>query len=223
MQAQKTPAQVKETLEKAYADQQLTVKEVKPAPIKGWFEVVLPDNQIVYVDGEANYMLAGSLYDLKAKKDLTAEREKELNIIDFATLPLDDAIKEVRGNGQNKVVVFSDPDCPFCHRLEQEFAKMTDVTIYTFLMPIDSLHPNARAKSVQIWCQPDRTAAWVGWMRNKQTPPKVAECANPVNKSTQLGDRLGFTGTPTVVFPNGQVQMGYAPYDVLQQAITQNQ
>ncbi len=219
----KTPDEIKATLEKTYAEQKLTIRSVQPAPVKGWFEVVLPDNQIVYVDGDVKYMMAGSLIDLGAKKDLTAERTKALNVIDFSSLPLENAITEVRGSGKYKVAVFSDPDCPFCHRLEKEFAKMTDVTIYTLLMPIDALHPAARAKSEQIWCQKDRTAAWTAWMREGKAPAKVAACPNPVEKTIALGEELGFTGTPTVVFPNGQVQMGYAPQDVLQQAIEQNQ
>ena len=147
----------------------------------------------------------------------------DLNRIDFAALPLDKAIKEVRGNGKRQVAVFSDPDCPYCKRLEVEFAQMTDITIYNFMMPIPSLHPRAQNKAEQIWCQPDRTAAWTAWMREGKNPPPVAACANPVAETMALGQQHGFNGTPTMVMPNGKVISGYLRQPELTQALDENQ
>ena len=210
-------------LEKAYEKQQLKVISVQGTPIKGIYEVLVSGNQIVYVDSDANYMLVGDLIDVNTRKSLTEEKNAELNKVDFSQLPLDKAIKEVRGNGKLKVAVFSDADCPFCKRLEAEFAQMTDITIYSFMMPIASLHPNAHARTVQLWCQPDRTAAWTNWMRKGQMPPQVAECNNPIAETTELGEKLGFSGTPTLVFPNGKVQSGYAPKAQLETILKANQ
>ena len=111
------------------------------------------------------------------RQSMTEERAADLNKIDFASLPLDKAIKEVRGNGKLKVAVFSDPDCPYCKRLEHEFEKMTDITIYTFMMPIPSLHPDAARKAELLWCQPNPTQAWIDWMRkgNSQTAKQTAK------------------------------------------------
>ncbi|MGN6983186.1 DsbC family protein, partial [Neisseria sp. P0009.S007] len=100
------------------------------------------------------YMLVGDLINVNTRQSMTEERAADLNKIDFASLPLDKAIKEVRGNGKLKVAVFSDPDCPYCKRLEHEFEKMTDITIYTFMMPIPSLHPDAARTAELLWCQP---------------------------------------------------------------------
>ncbi|MDO4998569.1 MAG: DsbC family protein, partial [Neisseria sp.] len=154
-----------EKLEKAYAEQDLKVQSVQATPIAGLYEVVVSGNQVVYTDAKADFMLVGDLINVNTKESLTEERNEELRKIDYASLPLDKAIKEVRGNGKLHVAVFSDPDCPFCRRLEQEFAKMTDITIHTFMMPIPSLHPDAARKAEQIWCQPNPTQAWINWMR----------------------------------------------------------
>ena len=129
----------------------------------------------------------------------------------------------MRGNGKLQVAVFSDPDCPFCRRLEKEFEQMTDITIYNFMMPLASLHPDGARKAQQIWCQPDRTAAWTTWMRKGNMPPQTAACDNPVAETTSLGEQLGFNGTPTMVFPNGKIVPGYMPKDDLQQALEANQ
>jgi len=143
--------------------------------------------------------------------------------IDFASLPLDKAIKEVRGNGKLKVAVFSDPDCPYCKRLEHEFEKMTDITIYNFMMPIPSLHPDAARKAEILWCQPNPTQAWTDWMRKGQFPSGKANCENPVAETTSLGEQFGFNGTPTLVFPNGRSQSGYSPMPHLKKIIEDNQ
>lgn len=210
-------------LQQIYGEQKLTVQSIHTTPIKDLFEVVVSGNQIIYTDAKADYMLVGDLIDVKSRKSLTEERSSELSKVDYASLPFDMAIKEVRGNGKLQVAVFSDPDCPFCKRLEKEFEQMTDITIYSFMMPIASLHPAAHDKSVQIWCQKDRTAAWTDWMRKGIQPPSVAECDNPVAETTSLGEQLGFTGTPAIVFPNGKTQAGYSPKAQLEEALKANQ
>ncbi|STZ76877.1 DsbC family protein [Bergeriella denitrificans] len=214
---------LKAKLEKTYADQGLKVISVAETPVGGLYEVVVSGKQIVYTDAKGDYMLVGDLIDVNTQKSLTDERAADLNKIDFSSLPLDKAIKEVRGNGKLQIAVFSDPDCPFCRRLEAEFAKMTDVTIYTFLMPIASLHPDAARKAEIIWCQPDRTKAWTDWMRSGKMPAGAGGCDNPVAETTSLGEQLGFNGTPTLVFPNGRTQSGYSPMPMLKEIIEQNQ
>ena len=131
---------------------------VNPTPWPGVFEVVMGAN-IAYVDASGQYFLFGHLYDMKAQRDLTAEHKDTLARIDFNALPLSDAMKEVRGNGSRVLAIFSDPDCPYCRKLESDIRSLTDVTIYTFLMPLASLHTAAHAKAVSVWCAKDRIAA----------------------------------------------------------------
>ncbi len=210
-------------LESRYADRKLKVEEITTTPVAGWYEVVVNGKNVVYVDTSAEFMLVGDLISTKDGKSLTEERKAVLNKIDYDKLSFDKAIKEVRGNGKLQVAVFSDPDCPFCKRLEHEFGKMTDITIYNFMMPIPQLHPDAARKAVQIMCQPDATKAWTEWMREGKMPARVADCKNPVNETTALGESFGFNGTPTIVFPNGQVQSGFAPLPQLEEIIKANQ
>ena len=214
---------LKARLEKIYESQGLKVISVSETPIQGIYEVVVSGKQIIYTDAKGDYMFVGDLIDVNTRKSLTDERAADLNKIDFASLPLDKAIKEVRGNGKLKVAVFSDPDCPYCKRLEHEFEKMTDITIYTFMMPIPSLHPDAARKAEILWCQPNPTQAWTDWMRKGKFPSGKTNCDNPVAETTSLGEQFGFNGTPTVVFPNGRSQSGYSPMPHLKEIIEKNQ
>lgn len=211
------------TLEANYADQNLKIQSINATPVAGLYEIVVNGKQLAYTDATGKYMLVGDLIETTEGRSLTEERKAELNAIDFNALPLDLAIKEVRGNGALKVAVFSDADCPFCKRLEHEFAKMDNVTIYNFMMPIASLHPNAAKRTVQILCQPNPTTAWTEWMRDGKMPPQVAECKTTLEQTIALGEQFGFNGTPTLVFPNGRTQSGYAPMPQLEELIKANQ
>lgn len=182
--------------------------EIRPTPWPGVFEVAMGAN-LAYVDASGQYFLFGHLYDMKAQRDLTAERKDTLARIDFNALPLADAIKEVRGRGSRALAIFSDPDCPHCRRLEAELKGLSDVTIHTFLMPIASLHPQARAKAIAVWCAKDRLGAWQALMTRDQVPPS-ADCAHPVDRNVALAERLGVTGTPTLVAADGRVLPGAA-------------
>jgi thiol:disulfide interchange protein DsbC len=185
---------------------------VHTTPWPGVFEVVMGRN-LAYVDATGQFFLFGHLYDMKAQRDLTAERQDGLARIDFAHLPLNDAIREVRGTGERILAVFSDPDCPYCRRLEAEIKGMTDVTLYTFLMPIASLHPNARESAIAVWCAPDRVAAWhalMGRDEARSATSSARDCPHPIDRNVALGERLGIAGTPTLVAADGRVLPGAA-------------
>jgi thiol:disulfide interchange protein DsbC len=182
--------------------------EVSATPWPGVFEVLMGAN-LAYVDATGQFFLFGHLYDMQAQRDLTAQRKDAIVRIDFAALPLQDALKEVRGSGARTLVVFSDPDCPHCRRLEAEIAKLNDVTLYTFLLPIASLHPEARGKAIAVWCAGNRTVAWQALMREGKAPP-ARDCPHPVDRTVALAERLGINGTPTLVAADGRMLAGAA-------------
>ncbi len=200
------PTSIAERLQALYPATRFGAINTTPWP--GVFEVVMGAN-LAYVDESGQYFLFGHLYDMQSQRDLTVERKDTLARVDFAALPLADAVKEIRGTGARTLAIFSDPDCPYCRRLEAEIKNLSDVTLYTFLMPIASLHPEARNKAIAVWCAPDRVEAWHALMwRDDKIPTK--ECAHPVDRNVALGERLGINGTPTLVAADGRVLPGAA-------------
>ena len=212
-----------ERMRKAFNDSEITIQKINYTPIQGLYEAVVAGNKIVYTDENGQYMLVGNMLDIDNKVSLTEKRMNELSKIDFSQLPLDKAIKVTRGDGKRVLAVFSDPDCPYCKRMEGELAKLENVTIYTFLMPIPSLHPDAQKKAVQIWCQPKPAEAWNNWMRKGKMPPAVKECTNPIADIMELGNKLGIDGTPTLAFPNGKTIPGGMPKEALEAELDKNQ
>lgn len=172
----------------------------------GWYEVYA-SGRLFYTDEDVNYFFLGNIVEAKTMSNITAQRLQKLSAIKFESLPLDFAIKTVRGNGKRKVAVFSDPDCPYCKRLEKDLANVTDVTIYTFLYPIPSLHPDAARKSKAIWCAPNRQKAWDDYMlRGVLAADK--SCDSPIDEIQAVGQKYKMNGTPTLVFADGRVVPG---------------
>ncbi len=211
-------ASLKKAIEAAYP--KMTVDNVVKTPYAGLYEVYM-GGQIVYTDEKFSFLIAeGHLVDSKTKKDITGDRLADLSKIDFSALPLDQAIKVVKGNGSRKMAVFSDPDCPFCKRLEQnELVNITDVTIYTFLMPLEQLHPDAANKAKAIWCAADRSKAWQDWALNNQLPKKTSNCDTPLEKIASLARKLGVTSTPTIFFADGKRMLGAYPSAEIERAL----
>jgi thiol:disulfide interchange protein DsbC len=198
-------------LKKAYPG--TTFKGVRSTPVQGIYEVQMGET-IAYVDGTGKYFFFGKLYDMPNQVDLTELRQVEVSKLDISSLPLKDAIKTVKGNGSRTLVVFSDPDCPFCKQLELSIKGMTDVTIYTFLMPLTSIHPDARRKAINAWCAKDQVAAWENLMvKNKAVPD--AACDHPVDRNIALGSKLNISGTPTMYSGDGRKRSGAAEAAVI--------
>ena len=206
-------ARVKKTLEEKFPG--VEVRGVVKTAYFGLYEVLL-DDRIIYTDTKGKYLLVGAVYDSDSKTNLTEERQRELNRVKIADLPLDKAIVKVKGNGERKLVVFSDPDCPFCAQLEKTLKAVDNTTIYTFLFPIDQLHPDAGRKARLIWCAPDRVKAWDAHYESATLPDNAGDCENPVAMTQALGARLKINATPTLIFADGSMVPGALPADRLE-------
>ena len=177
----------------------------------GLWEIVI-GTEVFYVDQEVNYAFVGRVLDAKTRDDLTAKKRDELLRVDFASLPLDQAVKIVRGDGSRKLVTFEDPNCGYCKKLYRDLAGLKNVTIYTFLYPI--LSQDSFEKSKAVWCAKDRAKAWDDLMVNgKAAPPAAADCKHPLQQNMELGRKLEVTGTPTIVFADGRRMPGAVPLD----------
>jgi thiol:disulfide interchange protein DsbC len=215
--ADQTTDQLKATLEARLPD--VEIKSIAKAPIPGLYEVNL-GTQILYSDAGGNYVLVGELLDTKTRTNLTEARLSELNKIDFASLPLGDAIKVVKGNGSRRMAVFSDPNCPYCKRLETSLQSIDNVTVYTFLYPVLSDDSTAKAKS--IWCSADRAKTWEAWMLEHRMPTAAGTCdTSAIDKNLALGHGMNVTGTPTIILADGRRLPGAVPAQTLDKALDQ--
>jgi thiol:disulfide interchange protein DsbC len=161
------------------------IDEVRQTPMAGVWEIRI-GTDIMYSDAKGTYLLQGAMIDTATRKDLTQERIEKLTAIDFASLPLKDAIVWKNGNGKRKIAVFGDPNCGYCKRLEKDLVNVKDVTVYNFVIPI--LGGDSPDKARAIWCAKDNTVAWRNWMVDGVAPPRVmGQCdASAIERNSRM-------------------------------------
>jgi thiol:disulfide interchange protein DsbC len=194
------------------------IDEVSKMPMPGLWEVRV-GTDVYYTDDAGNHFIEGQIIDTRSKVNLTEVRLNKLTAIDFASLPLKDAVVVKQGTGARKLAVFGDPNCGYCKRLEKDLLAVKDVTIYTFLMPI--LGPDSTAKSRDIWCAKDNGKVWRDWMVDGQAIPKtMAKCdASALERNLALGQKHKVNGTPAIVFEDGSRAPGALPAQQIESRI----
>src|ERR1051326_570342 len=161
-------AAVKKALETKFPG--ATISNVTKSPYFGLYEAQF-DDRVVYTDATVNYVVVGAIYDANSKKNLTEARQRELNRVAWESLPLALAFKRVEG----------------------DVKKLDNVTIYTFLFPIDQLHPDAGRKSALIWCSADRAKSWDEFFASGKLPDNKGDCPTPIKDTARLGEKLHVT------------------------------
>ena len=185
----------------------LKIENIQTTEMKGIYSGLM-DNQVVYIGEDAQHILIGSMFRLSDQKNITKDLVLKQNSIDWKKLPLQDAVKTVRGTGKRQLAVFSDPNCPYCKQLETELSQLNDVTIYTFIYPIKT---QSMAVAKQVFCEKDPALAWSNLLSKGIQPTGNKACANPIERNLALGQSLNLRGTPAIIFSNGFKVMGSYP------------
>ena len=192
----------------------LKPSKVSPTPF-GWYEIIV-DAEVYYVDPQANYVFNGSVIDTRTRQNLTQARKDDLMKVDYAKLPLDQAVRIRVGKGTRQFVSFEDPNCGPCRKLHRDLKGLTDYTLYVFLYPI--LAADSRDKARNVWCTSDRSAAWLALMLDGKAPPAApADCKHPHEANLELGRTLGISGTPTLIFQDGSRMPGASSVEAIEQ------
>lgn len=209
-------ADVKKTVESSL---RIKVDSVTKAGYLGLYEVYA-DGNIFYTDEKVTaFVFGGQLVETKGKRNVTEERMRKLTAIKFSELPLERAIKQVKGDGKRVLATFEDPNCGYCKRLAKDLQKLDNVTIYTFLYPI--LSEDSVKKSRQIWCASDRAKVWNDWMIDGKVPSGKEDCdVSAVNNNRDYGAKLNISGTPTIFFADGTRVPGAMPLQQIDQKLS---
>ena len=191
---------------------EVMVDAVHETPAEGIYEVV-SGQQVFHVDASGRYaLIEGRMIDMRERRDLTVERLARLQRMDFDALPLDLAIRIVRGDGSRKLAVFEDPSCPVCRGQQDVLAGLDDVTLYVFTYPV--IAPASIPAAVATWCAPEasRAGQWAAFMRGAPLPPGIGpECrdaGDAVGRIVEFGQARAITNTPTVILADGTRLVG---------------
>jgi len=194
-------------------DPNVKILNIKLTPLKSLWEVDIESGNkkaVVYLDITKKYLITGQILDIKGKRNLTQESGEVLNKIDASKIPLGDAIVMGDKNAKKRVIVFTDPDCPFCAKLHSELKKIVaerkDVVFFVKMFPLP-MHKEAPEKAKAIVCEKSLTLLDAAFEKKPISKPKCKTSA--VDDNIALGKKLGITGTPSLVMPDGRVISGF--------------
>lgn len=199
----------------------LKVDTINQSEVPGVYEVT-SGHKVFYVDSTGQYAFLGNLVDLVTKRSVTQKRVDSLSVVNWGQLPLSLAIRHVIGNGERKIAVFTDPECPFCKELEQNtIPKLKNVTVYYFLFPL-AMHSNAKLNSQKILCSENPEATFLAWMIKDKALLGKGDCKKgkqTIDLIKQAGAKAGVEATPFIVLPDGTRINGLVPADYLNKKI----
>lgn len=199
---------IRSALEKAIPDTK--PDKIVSTPINGVFEVKY-GTEIYYTSSDGRFLIKGEVIDLNQKKNLT-ETSRAIarqSLIDSVSRA--DMIVFSPKQSKYHITVFTDVDCGYCRKLHQEVGELNSygIEVRYLLFPRTGLDSPSYVKAQSVWCASDRHAALTDAKLGKTLPEK--KCQNPIAKNIELADRIGLTGTPTLVLENGEVISGYIP------------
>jgi thiol:disulfide interchange protein DsbC len=182
--------------------------------IPGFYEVHI-GGQLLYADPSGRYILEGQVIDTTTRTNVTAHHLDDAHRLPAGDLPARGAMLTYRsGNGSRRILVFADPDCGYCKRLEPELARLADASVYLVMIPVlgEASKTHARA----IACATDPAAAWRDWLTQGRLPPLPADagaCRSgdaAIARNLDLAKQLGVPSTPTMYFEDGTRMRGAA-------------
>jgi len=189
------------------------VKDVRISPIKAMWEVEFEADAkkgLVYIDFSKKYALSGSILDIKGKKNLTQDRYADINRVDVSKIPLKDALLLGNKDAKHKIIVFTDPDCPFCAKLHLELKKVVaerkDIAFQIKLFPLP-MHKEAFEKARAIVCE--KSLPMLESAFEKKPIPQAKCKTKVIDENIALANKFGINGTPALILPNGKVFSGY--------------
>lgn len=185
--------------------------QIRRTPFANVYEVNFGP-ELFYTDDKVSFVFDGQLIDAQTQKNLTQQRIEQLTAVKFADLPLELAVKTVKGDGSRKIAIFEDPNCGYCRQFTQILQGVNNITVYSFLYPV--LSPESVRLAKTIWCADDRAKAWNDWMLSSKQPAEK-RCADPTDKVLALGEKLRVRGTPTIIFTDGTRVPGAMPAPAL--------
>ncbi|MBI5561352.1 MAG: DsbC family protein [Deltaproteobacteria bacterium] len=194
------------------------ISDVREAPVKGVWEVELTQGDktiIVYVDYSKKYLVEAKFTELG--KLAEAAEPPKAKVVDLKKIPLDKAVVLGNAKAEKRVIIFDDPDCPYCRQLDKEVKKILetrkDIAFYVKMLPLP-IHPNAYAKSKAIVCNKSAADLLADAMADRELPKSTCD-TKELDNNIKLAEELGIHGTPGIILPDGRLIPGYVQAETL--------
>lgn len=200
------------------------IVSVRESIVYGLYEVIIDHKgqyEMFYLDISKIYLIPGPVIELHSGINKSVEKLTEFERkrrVDLARIPLGDALILGDKKAATKVIVFTDPDCPFCAKLHAELKKVvdkrTEIAFYIKLFPLQ-INSDAYWKSKTILCDSSLKLLEENFAKRPIPKPEPDCQAKEVDENIKLAKELGIRGTPTLIMPDGSIHPGFLEADPL--------
>ena len=192
--------------------------EISETPLKGIYEVMHDKSNVFYTDANGDFVLQGSLIDVKQLKNLTDEKLKQIRKATLAEVPADRFIEFGNPEASHEVVVFTDVNCGYCRKLHDQRTRYSkyDIKVRYLLTPV--LGPDSSDKATSVWCADDRQTALTDAKMGKDIP--TVRCDARLDENLEIMRDFNVRGTPAILLEDGTLLRGYVEPEKLLEEIT---
>jgi thiol:disulfide interchange protein DsbC len=196
---------------------QLQILDIKATPLPNMFEVELNTGEILYTDISGDFLFAGDMYQTSTEGllNLSATKRQSRTIEKVQAVPDDQKLIFTPDEVKASITVFTDVDCTYCRALHRDLEELLALGIEVRYMayPRGGEQAGSYDKMISVWCSDDRHKSLTQAKNGQNIPSK--DCNSPVLEHYALGNELGITGTPALIFPDGRLVPGYVEPDRL--------
>ena len=196
---------------------QLKIVSLKPTPLATIYEVELNTGEVLYSDISGDYLFAGDMYRAgdAGLVNISTRARQERSLTKIAAIPVDEMIIFTPDVVKASITVFTDVDCTYCRKLHSELDDLMEkgIEVRYLAYPRGGVEAASYDKMISVWCSNDRKKS-LTQAKNGQNLP-AGDCDSPVMAHHALGNELGISGTPALIFPDGTVIPGYMDADRL--------
>lgn len=160
----------------------------------------------VFITNDKKHVIVGGGYVDKTGEQLMVP-------MDMAPYKKDAGITV--GTGKKELFVFTDPECPYCIKMDKEVLStlsMNDYTVRIYMFPL-SFHQNAESMSMYILSQKTEAEKIKAlhaisngskdFLNASYTEAERAKIKEKLSKQMQIAQSLGVSGTPTLFDDKG--------------------
>lgn len=191
---------------------QLQIRNIKATPLPEIYEVELNTGELLYSDASGDYLFAGDMYRTTEEGllNLSANTRQVRTQEKIAAIPEQEMIIfEPEGETRASITVFTDVDCTYCRKLHGDLETLLELGLEIRYLAYPRGGENATSfdKMISVWCADDRQRSLTQAKRGQNLPQR--QCQTPVLEHYALGNEIGISGTPAIVFNDGRVIPGY--------------
>ena len=191
--------------------QHIAPENVNRSAVDGWY-TVHKGAVVAYISADGRYLLQGDMIDLDNQVNLSEKTRNTARQDLMSSLEDDHTILFSPSEVKHRVTVFTDIDCTYCRKLHSQIDEYmaAGIEVRYLMYPRNGPTSSSWGTSENVWCASNRNNALTAAKQDREFESQKCD-ASTISEHYMLGQTIGLTGTPAIVFDDGTLVSGYLP------------